>query len=330
MPDLNLSVVVPVYNEASNVDAFFAALEPMVRSQSNDNYEIIYIDDGSTDGTVEKIAAICQKNSRVKLLCLSRNFGKEMALAAGIAEARGKAILTIDGDGQHPVDRIPEFIQAWRDGAQVVVGVRTKNHKEGFIKRYGSHLFYILINRMAGASMVPRSGDFRLIDREVQEEFIKLHEPMTMTRGLIDWLGFERVYVHYTANPRLAEAAGYHTRALVRLAVNSFVSLSPTPLYAFGYLGLIITTVSFVLGTSVAIEQLLLGDPLGWKFTGTAMLSILVLFLVGLILVAQGVLALYISYIHTQAKGRPLYIVNKRTSIGLKESDNTTSRGTGS
>ncbi|MDB5181744.1 MAG: glycosyltransferase [Candidatus Saccharibacteria bacterium] len=312
-----LSVVVPVWNEEQNIEPFYEVLEPVVHKETSGAYEIIYVDDGSSDKTAAAINGLIRRNKQVKLLSLSRNFGKEIAMAAGIAQASGKAVMTIDGDGQHPPKCIPEFVAAWKQGAQVVVGVRVTNHSEGFIKKYGSKLFYSLFNGLSGVSMVPGSSDFRLIDREVQQEFVKLHEPQTITRGLIDWLGFKRVYIKYAAEKRVAGDAGYKVRKLMRLAVNSFVSLSPKPLYAFGYLGLIITLVSFVLGSAVIVEQLLLGDPWQWEFTGTAMLSILVLFLVGLILVAQGVLALYVSYIHTQAKDRPLYVINRRESVGL-------------
>ncbi len=314
-----LSIVVPVHNEAENIQNVYIDLAPVVDAICGDRYEIIYVDDGSTDRTAARIESLHEANSRVKLLSLSRNFGKEMALAAGIAHASGRAVLTMDGDGQHPPDRIPDFVAAWRSGAQVVIGVRTANKDEGIIKKYGSWLFYMLFNRLSGAKMVPGSSDFRLIDREVQQEFIKLREPQTITRGLIDWLGFKRAYITYSARPRTAGQATYKVRKLFALAAHSFVSLSPTPLYVFGSLGLLITALSFLLGLFVLIEQILLGDPLGLDFTGTAMLSILMLFLIGIVLVSQGVLALYISYIHTQAKGRQLFIVNRAASRGIRE-----------
>jgi glycosyltransferase involved in cell wall biosynthesis len=316
---ISLSVVVPVYDEEDNIRPLYDALKPVLRAESGGKYEIVFVDDGSTDTTSTKIAELHKVNKRVKLLSLSRNFGKEVAIAAGIAAAAGEAIMTLDGDGQHPVDRIPDFVAAWKNGAQVVIGVRKSNSNEGWVKKYGSKLFYTIMNHLSGVNMVPGSSDFRLVDRAVQREFIRLDEPGAMTRGLIDWLGFKREYVEYAANPRFAGDAGYKFRKLFKLAANSFVSLSPTPLYAFGYLGLFITGTSFILGLSILIEQILLGDPLKWEFTGTAMLSVLVLFLVGLVLVSQGVLALYISAIHSQTKGRPLYIVNYRESLGLVE-----------
>lgn len=312
-----LSVVVPVYNEAANIRTFYKNLKPALQQACKNSYEILYVDDGSRDATATEVARLRKTDDRVKFVSLSRNFGKEMALTAGIAHATGRAMLTIDGDGQHPAEKIPQFVAAWRQGAQVVIGVREQNQGEGLVKKLGSKMFYWLFNRLSGARMIPGSGDFRLMDREVQQAFLRLREPSVITRGLIDWLGFEQVCIPYTANARTAEAPRYTIRRLVRLAAHSFVSLSPTPLYAFGYLGLFITSVSFLLGVVVFVEQLLRGDPLGWNFTGTAMLSILVLFLIGLVLVAQGVMALYVSHIHTQSKGRPLYIVNQRNSAGI-------------
>lgn len=316
-----ISVVIPVYNEADNIRPLYNALRSIVQEASDNKYEIIFVDDGSADQTAQAVAELRADNIKIKLLCLSRNFGKEVAMAAGIAEAGGEAVITMDGDGQHPADRIPDFVAAWRDGAQVVIGVRTANSREGVIKKYGSKLFYGVMNRLLGVTMVAGSTDFRLIDREVQQEFIKMYEPNRITRGLIDWLGYKRAYIKYAANPRVAGTAGYKFRPLVKLAANSFVSLSPVPLYVFGYLGLFITGGSLLLGLAILVEQIFLNDPLHWNFTGTAMLSVLVLFLVGLILVSQGALALYISHIHAQTKGRPLYVVNHRTSLGLSDSD---------
>lgn len=317
MRQIDLSVVVPAYNESENIKSLYDSLRPMLTKLVRSRYEIIFVDDGSADDTAAVVAGLRKRNKRVKLLSFSRNFGKEIALAAGLQAAAGDATLMLDADGQHPIDRIPDFVAAWRGGAQVVVGVRSANQNEGWVKKYGSRLFYYLLNRVLGVNMVPRSTDFRLIDRVVRDEFVKLTEPNTMTRGLIDWLGFERKYIEFVANARTAGVAGYKFGKLFRLAANSFVSLSPTPLYVFGYLGVFITAASLVLGLSILIEQVLLSDPLHWKFTGTAMLSVLVLFLIGLVLVSQGVLALYISAIHTQAKRRPLYVVNYRNSLGV-------------
>lgn len=316
---IKLSVVVPLFNEAAGLLDFHAALESVLDTMNN-NYEIVYCNDGSSDGTLSVLHEIVKSNSLTRVINLSRNFGKESALSAGLHAATGQAIIALDGDGQHPVELIPQFVQAWEQGAQVVVGVCVNRRSEGLLKRLGSRLFYKSFNSLTGQKLLPGTTDYRLIDRAVQQEFIKLEESDRMTRALIDWLGFERVYLQYEEKSRASGTPGYSFRSLVKLAANSFVSLTPKPLYIFGYLGITITAGAFLLGATVFIEQILLGDPWSWRFTGTAMLGILILFLVGIVLLSQGILSLYISHIHSQSKGRPLYIVNKKGSVGIDES----------
>jgi polyisoprenyl-phosphate glycosyltransferase len=315
--ELLISVVVPVYNEAAGLEAFHRSLLESLDGINNCQFEIIYSDDGSSDKTAEIVRQLCATDGRVKLISLSRNFGKESALAAGIAEAGGEATILIDGDGQHPVDRIPDFIMAWRNGAQVVVGVYRRRQHESWMKKLASRIFSTIMNHLTDQKNVPGSTDFRLIDRRVQQAFLQLHETDRMTRGLIDWLGFRRDYVPIRLKVRSQGEATQSYRKLWQLATNSIVSMTTGPLYFFGCLGILITSASFVLGMAVIIEQLILGDPLRWKFTGTAMLSILVLFLVGIVLLSQGMLSLYVLHIHNQSKQRPLYIVDEAASAGL-------------
>lgn len=313
-----ISFVIPVYNEAAGLKAFHESLVKVVQRTCGDSFEIIYCDDGSTDTTPEIVRSLCARNKRVKLIKLTRNFNKENALSAGIAEASGNAIITLDGDGQHPVELIPKFLDYWRGGAQIVVGVRTSNTKEGFIKRFGSLFFYKVFNALTGQKLIAGSSDFRLIDRSVQQAFLRLRESERLTRSLIDWLGFKRETILFKARPRQTDKPGYSFSKLFALAANSFVSMTPTPLYIFGCLGVFITCGSFMLGGAVLIEQLLLGDPWQWRFTGTAMLGILILFLVGVVLTSQGILALYIAHIHSQTKRRPLFIIDYEGSAGIK------------
>ena len=313
-----LSVVVPIYNEAAGLREFNEALIKEIQKVTP-SYEIIYCDDGSTDDTAKIIRDLHTKNPGVKLIKFSRNFGKENALSAGIAQASGESIMMLDGDGQHPVELLPEFMRAWKGGSKVVVGVRTSNSSEGWFKHASSRLFYKTFNRLTGEHLIPGSTDFRLIDRSVAQEFLRLSESDRITRGLIDWLGFSRSYVHFKANPRSQGSAAYSRRKLVRLATHTFVSLTPVPLYLFGYLGLFITGGSLLLGGSVLIEQVFLGDPWYWNFTGTAMVGILLLFLIGLVLLSQGMLSLYISHIHSQTKQRPLYIIDYDGSAGIRK-----------
>lgn len=311
-----LSFIIPAYNEVEGIDYFHnELLLPSIKSLKQ-KYEIIYVNDGSTDKTLEILADIA-KDPAVKVIDLSRNFGKEIAITAGIFNATGEALIILDADGQHPPNMIGEFIKQWKDGSQVVVGIRNKQNHEGFIKEVGSKIFYKTFNSASGAKLTPRSTDFRLIDKYVQQEFIKMHEHNRITRGLIDWLGFKRSYVYFDSPERQAGQASYGTTALFKLAMNSFISLSLKPLFFFGWIGLAITVLSSLLGIFIIIEQLILKDPLGLNFTGSAMLGIFIAFLIGLTLISQAMMSIYISHIHKQAQQRPLFVINKKSSINL-------------
>lgn len=314
-----ISIVVPVHNESVGIAEFHGSLLKALNDVPGFDFELIYVDDGSKDDTAAIIQTFCKDNKNTQLLCLSKNFGKESALTAGIALANGDAIITIDGDGQHPVSRINDFITTWQNGAQVVIGVRQNNGNKDTVKTIGSKVFYALFNTLSGQKIVPGSTDFRLISRQVQQAFLQLTESDRLTRGLIDWLGFKRAYISFTTLERNNGTASYSRRKLISLASNSFVSMTPVPLYVFGWIGVVITLLSLILGITVTIEQLILGDPLSWNFTGTALLSILLLFLVGIVLMSQGLLSLYVSHIHTQSKRRPLYVIDYESSVGINK-----------
>jgi glycosyltransferase involved in cell wall biosynthesis len=308
-----VSIVIPAFNEVENVDFIHSEL---IRSLPKlYNYEFLFVDDGSTDSTSEKVHKLHEKHLNVRLIRFSRNFGKELATTAGIETAKGDAIITIDADGQHPTELIQDFLGLWENGNKVVVGVRKTNSDEGLIKKYGSSLFYRLFNLLARVDLIPGSTDFRLIDKEVQEVFCKLKETNRITRGLIDWMGYRRDYVYFHAKPRIHGEAGYSTKKLFELAANSFVTLSFVPLYLFGYIGLFITAISFALGIFVLIEEYVMADPLKLNITGAASLGILLSFLTGTILISQWLTSQYISRIYQETKRRPLFIIDKSESI---------------
>lgn len=309
-----LSVVVPVYNESEGIESFHKLLLAGLRDIQTD-HEILYIDDGSRDDSGSKLLSIAKKDSTVRVVSLSRNFGKEIATTAGIHLAKGDAVIILDADGQHPPELIKEFVDKWQLGAKVVVGIREKNSKEGFVKRYGSKFFYKIFNSTTGHELIPGSTDFRLIDRLVQQEFIKFSERNRITRGLIDWLGFKRDYITFESPERMAGEASYKTSQLFKLAINSFTTLSLKPLFFFGWVGAFITVGSFLLGLFILIEQFLLRDPLALHFSGPAILGIFMSFLVGLVLISQSVLATYVSHIHAQTQGRPLFVIDESRSV---------------
>ncbi len=313
-----LSIVIPAYNESEVIEQFHAELlMPSVKRFLKNSYEIIYVNDGSSDDTLAKLQSLAQANSRVRVVSLSRNFGKEIATTAGIFTCSGDATIILDADGQHPPELIGEFLSLWEKGSDVVVGVRNKEKHEGLIKHLGSRLFYKLFNSTSDINLVPRSTDYRLISREVREEFLKFTEINRITRGLIDWLGFERSYVYFDSPERIAGTASYRTSQLIRLAVNSFVSLSLKPLFIFGWVGLAITICSFLIGIFIIIEQFLLQDPLSMHFSGPFILGVFTSFLIGIVLVSQAILATYISHIHTQSQNRPLFVIDKKRSMNL-------------
>jgi dolichol-phosphate mannosyltransferase len=311
---MKLSIVIPVYNEEKGFARFFdGSLLPEVK-QLHTDYEIIFVNDGSSDGTLAVLKTLVDKHKHLKLISLSRNFGKEMALTAGIYHATGDVIITIDADGQQPPELMKEFIKKWKAGAEIVTGVRTKYQKHGLVARVGSKVFYRILRMLGVRQVVAGSTDFRLISRNVQEVFKEFTEHNRITRGLIDWMGFKQDFVHYKYQNRIAGKPSFNFRKLVKLAVDSFVSLSTTPLIIFGWIGGFITVMSGLIGLFIIIQQGILGDPLGLKWSSATALGIFVSFLVGLVLISQAIMAIYISHIHTETKNRPPYIIDKRNS----------------
>lgn len=313
-----VTIVIPTYNESAGIAVFHNKVKEAFSSIQSVTMRILYCDDGSSDSTVDQLRDIAEKDEAVSVVALSRNFGKEAALSAGIEIAvdNGSAgIMMCDADGQHPIEMAYKFIQEWQAGAKVVVGVRRESRSDSFVKRFGSSVFYRAMSHVSQQKLVPGSTDYRLIDAVVAREFIKLKEQGRMTRGLIDWLGFERKYIYFDAHERLAGEASYSTGKLVNLAIQAAVSMSFGPLYFFGYVGMAIVIGSGLLGVTVFIEQIIMRDPLGWNFTGTAGLAILIVFLVGLLMVSQGIVSLYLASIHRESRRRPVYIVDSSRSI---------------
>lgn len=319
---MTISYVIPVYNEEKGFKKFFdKLLMPEIKKTKLD-YEVILVNDGSSDKSLEILQKIAETDKHVKVISFSRNFGKEVSLTAGVREATGDAIITIDADGQQPPALIHEFIEKWQEkDVDIVIGVRGKYEKHGLIAKLGSKLFYKMLGMMGVKDTVPGSTDFRLLDRAFVDEFNKLTEHDRITRGLMDWMGFKKVYIDYIYGNRLAGKPSYNFKKLFRLAVDSFVSLSTTPLVVFMWLGLIITIGSGAIGLFDLIEEEFLGDPLGLAWTSTIRICIFITFLVGLVLVSQGITSLYISHIYSEAQNRPLYIIDKKRSRNLKKKD---------
>jgi glycosyltransferase involved in cell wall biosynthesis len=248
---------------------------------------------------------------RIRLIRLARNFGKEIATTAGLHKARGQAAIMIDGDLQHPPELIPEMIKKWRDGYDIVIGRRRQNKQyANFIKRTGSRWFYRLINRLSTVEIVPNATDFRLLDKVVIREFNRFTERNRMTRGLIDWLGFSRTYVDFVPAKRLHGQAAYHYSDLIKLALSTIISLSFFPLRLAGYLGGLIVLTSGPLAIFIFIDRWFLHNSL--KFSGVSILAVMLLFMVGIVLICLGLIALYIADIYGEVVNRPLYVEKRR------------------
>jgi len=309
-----LSVIIPTYNEKENIHPLCKTLKPILEKLAYD-FEVIFVDDGSRDGTLDEIKKIAKKDARVKYLQFSRNFGKETATTCGINYCSGDACILIDADLQHPVELIPEFVKKWEEGFEVVVGVRKRNKNASLVKKIGSFLFY-KINRSlvdVGKVQTPAgSTDFRLLDRVVIDAFNAFTEKTRMTRGLIDWLGFRRAFISFEAKARAHGEASYTFLKLFHLAVSTFISMSLLPLKFTGYLGGIITVASGSFGLYLFISKYFFDSRFAKSFSGPAQLAILTIFLVGIILMSLGIIALYTANIQSEVRNRPMYVVRRK------------------
>lgn len=306
-----ISVVIPVYNEEKNISPVSQEVISVLSVLPYD-YEIIFVNDGSRDNSLLEILRLGEKNPKIKGLDLSRNFGKEPALSAGCHIASGDAVITMDADLQHPASLIPELVAHWERGAEVVYTVRKKNEGASLTKRLTSSAYYWLFNKVTSVTTEPRSTDFRLLDKKVIEIFRNFPERERMFRGMVDWMGYKRSRVEFTARERKYGQAGYSYAKLFGLAINSFTSFSLLPLKIAGYLGLVITTCSGLLLTVMFVSKFFED---GWVFTPLSILATINIFLVGIVLISLGFVALYIARIHSEVINRPLYIVRQKVNF---------------
>lgn len=307
-----ISVVIPVFNEEKNTPLVFEEVKRVFSSHPAYSFEVIFVNDGSADNSLLEILKLSREDSRVKGLDFSRNFGKECATSAGCHAAQGDAVITMDADLQHPPALIPKFLELWENGAEVVYTVRKENKGASWFKKLSSKLFYWLFNKVSGMQTESGSTDFRLMDKKVIEVFRGFPERERMFRGMIDWMGYKREKVEFIAPERIHGTANYSYKKLFQLALNSFTSFSLLPLRLAGYIGICIMMVSGLLLAGMVITDWFI-DPS--MFTPIAILGVSNMFLIGIVLISLGFIALYIARIHNEVIGRPLYIVREKVNI---------------
>ncbi|WP_211453798.1 glycosyltransferase family 2 protein [Collimonas antrihumi] len=303
-----LSLVVPFYNESSAIAHFFQRVTPILAALDTLDYEIVCINDGSADDTLAQLIAIAKRDSRVRVIDLSRNFGKEAALTAGLNEAAGDAVIPIDADLQDPPELIPRLVEQWRNGYEVVLAKRINRDSDSYLKRKTAHLFYRLYNAVSDIKLPDNVGDFRLIDRQVLEALKQLPENRRFMKGLFAWVGFKTATIDYVREARSAGESKFSGWRLWNFALEGITSFSTVPLRWRTYCGSAISLFAFIYGLVIIFKTLIHGIDM----PGYASILTVVLFLGGIQLIGIGVLGEYLGRTYLESKGRPIYLVRRR------------------
>ncbi len=307
-----ISIVVPVFNEEESLSSLVARTNRVFERLGSYAWNYIFVNDGSTDSSLELLKAMASTNNNVRVIDLSRNFGKEVALSAGVIESEAAAVICMDADLQHPPEVIPELIERWEAGVEIVATRRISMEGQPALRRLGSSTFYWLMNKISDVEMSPDTTDFRLFDRKTVDVFKLLTERGRMFRGIFDWMGFHKEFVEFHADARTTGEARYSYLQLFRLAMNSITSFSLFPLRLTGYLGLIVTFLSSMLGIWMLITRYFINEQM---FTPLSFVVVANTFLIGLVLTSIGLIALYIGNIHAEVANRPLYIIRERINF---------------
>ncbi len=306
----DLSIVVPVFNEAANIDAFFARLDPALAALGL-SCEIVCVDDGSVDNSWERLRQRSTADPRLRLVRLSRNFGKDIALAAGLRHARGRAVIPMDADLQHPPELIATFVAKWRDGYDMVYGLRQTRTTDSWLRRQLSNAFYRVFEGLTDTKMPRGAGDFRLIDRRVVDTLNGMPERARFMKGLFAWVGFRQIGVPFEAGERHAGTSAWSFRRLLGFAIDGIASFSRVPLVVAAYIGVALAVPSLLLGLFFIARTLIWGIDV----PGYASVFVAVLLLGGIQLLTLGLFGSYLGRVFDEVKGRPLFIVSDRAGF---------------
>lgn len=306
-----LSIVIPAKDEAGNIDALTARLRPVLDALPVPS-EVIFVDDGSRDGTAERIRACRREDRRIKLLGLSRNFGKDIAIAAGLRHASGQAVVVMDADLQHPPEVLHDLVARWREGAELVYAQRRDRAYQSPAKRWSSQLFYRLFARIGEIDLPQGVGDFALFDRKVVRALNAMPERTRFAKGLYAWVGFRQCGVPFDIAERHSGRTSWSLWKLWLFALDGLTAFSTMPLRVWSYVGLAVSALALVFGIWIMLKTLILGV----EVPGYPSLMVAVSLFAGIQLITLGVLGEYLGRIFTEVKRRPLYLV--REAVGLE------------
>ena len=302
-----ITILVPCYNEENNIDLLYNRLKNLIKSLPCYDFQILLINDGSKDKTIDRMQELHESDKRVSYLSLSRNFGKENAMLAGLDYASGDAVILMDADLQDPPELIPQMIAEWEKGYDDVYARRRSRAGETWLKKTTAHLYYRLLRKFADIDIPVDVGDFRLLDRRAVDALCTLRERQRYTKGLFSWIGYNKKELLFDRDPRAAGNSKMNFLKLFGLAVDGITSFSVAPLRLASVLGLVISTVAFLYLLFVIIKTLLFGDPVAGY---PSMISI-ILFMGGIQLIVLGIIGEYVGRIFYEAKGRPEYLVSE-------------------
>jgi glycosyltransferase involved in cell wall biosynthesis len=302
-----LSVLVPVFNEADNIEPMIDRLLPVL-SRCAASFEVIFIDDGSSDATLEVLRRANAEDGRIRAVSFSRNFGKEIAIAAGLDHAGGEAVVIMDADLQHPPELIEVFVARWREGYKNVFGTRANRAGETFLKRVLAHRYYGIFESFGEIPLPEGAGDFRLLDRQAVEALRAMGERARFSKGLYAWIGFKSIGVPFDVAPRAHGTTKFSYRKLTRFALDGIMSFSTMPLRVWSYVGVVVSVFALVMAVYIVIDTVARGTDV----PGYASLIVSVMFFGGVQLLSLGVIGEYIGRIFAEVKRRPLYLVAER------------------
>lgn len=307
-----ISIVAPFYNESEGVEVFHERMVSVVGGMDGLRFELVCVNDGSDDDTLARLRRLAESDARVRVIDLSRNFGKEAALSAGLDAARGDAVIPIDADLQDPPELIPALIAQWRNGFEVVLARRVDRDTDTFMKRWTAGLFYRLHNLIGDVRIPENVGDFRLLDRRVADALRALPERCRFMKGMFAWLGFRTAVVDYRRAPRAAGRSKFSGWRLWNLAIEGITGFSTVPLRIWTYIGVAVSFTAFAYAAFIVGRTLLLGADV----PGYASLIVIMLFLGGVQLIGIGVIGEYVGRIYLETKQRPVYLVRERIERG--------------